>query len=55
MDTSLKTLSMWTRQGASGGGAVANFSVRLMAFESTVHHALAFVWLTIFVIFLAQV
>lgn len=45
----------WTRQGASGGGAVANFSVRLMAFESTVHHALAFVWLTIFVIFLAQV
>jgi mannuronan synthase len=44
----------WTRQGSSGGG-VASMSARIMAFESTVHHTLAFVWLTIFVIFLAQV
>jgi mannuronan synthase len=45
----------WTRQGASGGGGLASVSARIMALEATVHHSLAFVWLTILVIFLAQV
>ncbi len=44
----------WTRQGASGGG-VQTMGARLLAFESTVHHTLALVWLTIVVILLAQV
>lgn len=44
----------WTRQG-SGGGAQISLSARLMAIDSTVHHTLALVWLTILVIFLGQI
>jgi len=43
----------WTRQGAGGGGA--SRAARAMAMESTLHHALALVWLTIGVIALAQI
>jgi mannuronan synthase len=45
----------WTRQGSSGGGGSVSVMARLMAFESTVHHALSLVWLTILVILLAQI
>jgi glycosyltransferase Alg8 len=44
----------WTRQGA-GGGAGMTRAARLMAMESTLHHALAFGWLTIGVILLGQI
>ena len=43
----------WTRQGAGGAGG-ASLAARAMAMESTLHHALALVWLTIAVIVLAQ-
>lgn len=45
----------WTRQGAGGTRAPVSFFARLMAIESTLHHTLAFVWLTIAAIFLALV
>ena len=45
----------WTRQGASSGAARVSFAVKMMAAESTLHHALALVWLTIVVIFFAQI
>jgi len=44
----------WTRQGAASGGPLS-FSARMAALESTVHHALALVWLTIAVAILAQI
>jgi mannuronan synthase len=44
----------WTRQGA-GGGAGLNLGARLQAMDSTLHHALAFVWLTLAVILLGQI
>jgi glycosyltransferase Alg8 len=43
----------WTRQGA-GGGARLSLNARLQAMDSTVHHALALVWLTLGVILLGQ-
>jgi len=45
----------WTRQGAGGDTARLSVKARLMALESTVHHALALVWLTIAVLFLVQI
>lgn len=45
----------WTRQGAGSGGGGVSRSARLLAMDSTVHHALALVWLTVFVIMLGQV
>jgi mannuronan synthase len=43
----------WTRQGA-GGAARLSLNARLQAMDSTVHHALALVWLTLGVILLGQ-
>ena len=45
----------WTRQGAAGGTTRPGLAARAMAMESTLHHALALVWLTIAVIVLAQI
>lgn len=44
----------WTRQGASGGAAKLSLSARMSAMESTLHHTLALIWLTIAVILMAQ-
>lgn len=45
----------WTRQGAGSGGKVKiAFSARLKAFESTAHHTLALIWLTLAVILSTQ-
>jgi mannuronan synthase len=44
----------WTRQGA-GGGAGLNLSARLQAMDSTLHHVLALIWLTLAVILLGQI
>ena len=44
----------WTRQGVGGAGG-PSLAARAMAMESTLHHALALVWLTIAVIVLAQI
>ncbi len=44
----------WTRQG-SGAAAAVTLDARLKAADSTLHHALALVWLTIGVIVLAQI
>lgn len=45
----------WTRQGAGGGAGGPSLAARVMAMESTLHHALALTWLTIAVIVLAQI
>ena len=44
----------WTRQGA-GGGTGLSLGARLQAMDSTLHHALALVWLTLAVILLGQI
>ena len=44
----------WTRQGAGSGGPRLSFAARLVAMESTVHHALALIGLTLAVIVFAQ-
>lgn len=43
----------WTRQGA-GGGPVLSRAERIQAYESTLHHAIALVWLTLGVVLLGQ-
>jgi len=45
----------WTRQGAGGDAGGPSLAARAMAMESTLHHALALVWLTIGVIVLVQI
>ncbi len=45
----------WTRQGASGTAAPVAFTARLAAMESTAHHALALLWLTIAVILMSWI
>ncbi|MFC6585191.1 glycosyltransferase [Sulfitobacter aestuariivivens] len=42
----------WTRQGGGGGAKVVAFYDRLKMMESTAHHALAYAWLTIAIMFL---
>lgn len=44
----------WTRQGAASSGPKPSLQARMLAYESTVHHALALTWLTIGVIILMQ-
>jgi glycosyltransferase Alg8 len=41
----------WTRQGAGGGGGLS-LAARYLAAESTLHHALALLWLTLGVVVL---
>ena len=41
----------WTRQGSGSGGAALSMFDRIKAMESTAHHALALVWLTIAILF----
>ena len=41
----------WTRQNTGSGGAALSLFDRIKAMESTTHHALALVWLTIAVLF----
>jgi glycosyltransferase Alg8 len=45
----------WTRQASGGGTGGLSLSARILAIDSTVHHALALVWLTVFVIMLGQI
>ena len=45
----------WTRQGSSASGTGPSFAARFVAMESTVHHALALVILTIAVFFMARI
>jgi glycosyltransferase Alg8 len=42
----------WTRQGSGGGGQVLAFYDRMKMHESTAHHALAYVWLTLGIMYL---
>ena len=43
----------WTRQGSSGGGGQAlAFNLRVKMAESTVHHALAYGWLTLAIMYI---
>jgi len=44
----------WTRQGVGSGGPAVSLMDRLAAYESTLHHALALVWLTLGVVLLGQ-
>lgn len=44
----------WTRQGAGGTKVTVSLMERLLAYESTLHHALALVWLTLGVVLLGQ-
>ncbi len=45
----------WTRQGSGSGTARIDVAEKLKALDSLVHHSLALVWLTIAVIFMAQI
>lgn len=45
----------WTRQGAASGAARLSLPARVRAMESTLHHGLALVWLTLAVVLLAQI
>jgi len=42
----------WTRQGGGGAAKALAFGERLKAAESTAHHALAYIWLTLAIMYL---
>lgn len=45
----------WTRQSSGSGGAVVAFREKLKAMESTAHHVLALIWLTIAILHFTKV